>query len=205
MTTHPQIIQDTYQDLDVDDGGSEREPDVESQERVPIAVPSAVPKAVPKAVPNAASNVARLTRPLSREKSADGLWTAWTTDPKLVKSIVNIVRPAVVDDVRAMSKGRVVWRNIATASETLGRVSMASSTVLAFASASEVADQYASRILGFVAGAVGTPGMVLGGLANFARTQSIERSEAINLILQHADIENMPDINTTLVVNDDDA
>lgn len=201
MTTHPQIIQDTYQDLDVDDGGSEREPDVESQERVPNAVPSAVPKAVP----NAASNVARLTRPLSREKSADGLWTAWTTDPKLVKSIVNIVRPAVVDDVRAMSKGRVVWRNIATASETLGRVSMASSTVLAFASASEVADQDASRILGFVAGAVGTLGMVLGGLANFARTQSIERSEAINLILQHADIENMPDINTTLVVNDDDA
>jgi hypothetical protein len=123
----------------------------------------------------------------------------------LVKSIVNIVRPAVVDDVRAMSKGRVVWRNIATASETLGRVSMASSTVLAFASASEVADQDESRILGFVAGAVGTLGMVLGGLANFARTQSIERSEAINLILQHADIENMPDINTTLVVNDDDA
>jgi len=51
---------------------------------------------------------------------------------------------------------------------------------------------------------VGTLGLVFGSLANFARTQSIERSDAINLILRQADIESIPDINATLVINDDD-
>jgi len=133
------------------------------------------------------------------------LWTTpWTASPEFSEKIVDIVRPAVLDDVRSMSKGRVVWRNVATASETMGRLSTAASTVLAFAGASEIAGQDSSRILGFVAGGVGTLGLVFGSLANFARTQSIERSDAINLILRQADIESIPDINATLVINDDD-
>jgi len=140
--------------------------------------------------------------PSSQSKSA---WaTSWTTRPELTEQIVAIVEPAVIDDIRSMSRGRVVWRNMATVGETMGRVSTAVSTVLAFAGASEIAGQDSSRILSFVAGGVGCLGMVFGSLANFSRTQSIERSEAMNLILQQADIENMPDINQALVVNDTD-
>ena len=145
-----------------------------------------------------------VTLPLDRVPSQSMWATTWTTTPELTEKIVEIVRPAVLDDVKSMSRGRVVWRNVATASETLGRLSTAASTVLAFAGASEIAGQESSRILGFVAGGVGTLGLVFGSLANFARTQSIERSEAINMILKQADIESMPDINQTLVINDDD-
>ena len=153
------------------------------------------------------TTVSSAARAVLKASNSDGrLWaTTWSSTPELSEQIVvDIVRPAIVEDVRSMSKGRVVWRNVATASETLGRLSTAASTVLAFASASEVAGENSSRILGFVAGGVGTLGLVLGSLANFARTQSIERSEAMNLILKEADIESVPDINAALEINNDD-
>ena len=113
----------------------------------------------------------------------------------------NIIKPSLLEDVREMTKGRARWRRASVASETLGKISSAAATVLAFAAASDLAGGDASRVIGFVSGSVGTLSMVLTLFANFSRAQSIERTDAINLILDGADIDPIPEISRELVIN----
>jgi len=125
-------------------------------------------------------------------------------DDEFRKEAVNIVRPAMIEDVRSMVSGRKWWLRASTVLETCGKMASAAGVVLAFASGSDIADPSQSQILGFTAGAVGTSGMVLSGFANFARNQSIERSDALNTILKDAKIKEIPDIGDTLVVQSGD-
>ena len=113
---------------------------------------------------------------------------------------LNIVRPAMIDDVKSMVSGRKWWLRASTIFETAGKITSAAGVVLAFASGSDIADPSQSQILGFAAGAVGTSGLVLSGFANFARTQSVERSDALNTILKDAKLKEIPDITDELVV-----
>jgi hypothetical protein len=124
-------------------------------------------------------------------------------DRQFEKECIRIIKPALLNDVKDMIRGRVLWRRASVLAETMGKASSAAASVLAFASASDLAGGEASRIIGFVSGSVGTLGMVLLMFANFSRSQSIERSDAINLILRDANMEEIPDIATELVVNGD--
>jgi hypothetical protein len=124
-------------------------------------------------------------------------------DRQFEKECIQIIKPALLNDVKDMIRGRVLWRRASVLAETMGKASSAAASVLAFASASDLAGGEASRIIGFVSGSVGTLGMVLLMFANFSRSQSIERSDAINLILKDANMEEIPDIATELVVNGD--
>lgn len=125
-------------------------------------------------------------------------------DEDFVKEILDVVKPSLIKDVKEMVGGRAIWRRVSVVAETLGRVSSAAATVLAFAAASELAGGDASRIIGFTSGTVGTAGMVFTLFASFSRSQSIERSDALNLILEHAKIGPIPEIADELVVNGDD-
>jgi hypothetical protein len=136
-------------------------------------------------------------------KKTDKIENAEWHDDQFVDDVKNIVKPSVLDDVRAMVSGQKKWRTTATVFETLGRASTAIASVLAFASASEMVGG-AGPPLAFSAGSVGTLGLVLSSFANFARTQSIERNEALNLLLQRIDLESVPDVNETLDINDGD-
>jgi len=127
-----------------------------------------------------------------------------TNDDEFRKVAVEIVRPAMVEDVKSMVSGRKWWLRASTLFETAGKISSASSVVLAFASGSEITGSSQSQILGFVAGTVGTIGMALSAFANFARNQSLERSDALNIILKDAKIKEIPDIGDTLVVQSGD-
>lgn len=126
-------------------------------------------------------------------------------DDDFRKEAIEIVRPAMIDDIKSMVSGRKWWLRASTVFETAGKVASAAGVVLAFASGSDIADPSQSQILGFAAGSVGTTGMVLSGFANFARNQSMERSDALNTILKDAKIMEIPDIGDTLVVQSGDA
>jgi len=143
-----------------------------------------------------------ITTRTTNSKQQTGL-EKWS-DSKMISNLRNLAQPAMVDDVKDMFRGRKAWRRTATAAETIGKVLLATSTILAFASASDIADDYTSRILGFVSGSVGTTGLVLGAFANFSRTQAIERTDAANLILGAVNIESVPDINDELLISDGD-
>ena len=151
-------------------------------------------------------NTAPLTIPTTsrtaNNKQQTGL-EKWS-DSKMISNLRNLAQPAMVDDVKDMFSGRKFWRRTATATETIGKVLLATSTVLAFASASDIANDHTSRILGFVSGSVGTTGLVLAAFANFSRTQAIERTDAANLILGAVKIESVPDINDELLISDGD-
>lgn len=110
------------------------------------------------------------------------------------KATIDIVRPALLNDVQTMVKGRKWWLKMSTVFETLGKIAAASGVVLAFASGSDIVGSTASQALGFTAGAVGTSGLVLSGFANFARTQSIERGDALDSILAQAKLRQIPDV-----------
>lgn len=159
--------------------------------------------------PNA-SLLHRLSSPLGQEKK-EGRSTSYDKnaikeallDRQFEKECIKIIKPALLNDVKDMIRGRVLWRRASVLAETMGKASSAAASVLAFASASDLAGGEASRIIGFVSGSVGTLGMVLLMFANFSRSQSIERSDAINLILKDANMKEIPDIATELVVNGD--
>ena len=108
----------------------------------------------------------------------------------------------MINDVKSMLRGRTVWRRTSTITETMGRACAAISTIIAFASASDIANDETSRILGFVAGSVGTAGLVLASFANFSRTQATERTDAANLVLKAIDVEAVPDVNDLLDISE---
>jgi ABC-type antimicrobial peptide transport system permease subunit len=93
-----------------------------------------------------------------------------------------------------MVKGRVLWRRVSTIFEVLGRLSGASGTIIAFAGSSDITGDTLSRAFAFSAGCLGTTSIVSTLFATFARQQSIERSTAINKILDSVDVESIPDI-----------
>ena len=121
------------------------------------------------------------------------------------RATIDIVRPAMIEDVKSMVRGKKWWIRASAVLETAGKVASAAGVILAFASGSDIASQSQSQILGFTAGAVGTTGIVLSGFANFARNQSIERGDALNAILSNAKLAEIPDISDNLVVQSADA
>ena len=121
------------------------------------------------------------------------------------RAAIDIVRPAMIEDVKSMVRGKKWWIKASVVLETAGKAASAAGVILAFASGSDIASQSQSQILGFTAGAVGTTGIVLSGFANFARNQSIERGDALNAILSNAKLKEIPDISDNLVVQSADA
>ena len=121
------------------------------------------------------------------------------------RAAISIVRPAMIDDVKSMVRGRKWWIRASAVLETAGKIASAAGVILAFASGSDIASQAQSQILGFTAGAIGTTGIVLSGFANFARNQSIERGDALNTILADAKLKEIPDISDNLVVQSADS
>ena len=115
-------------------------------------------------------------------------------NPKFQKECIDRVEPAVLRDVDDMIRGRAVWRKISTATEVLGRVMAFVSTVLAYSASSELATGTVSRALAFSSGATGTIGIVSTLFANFSRSQSIERSNAMNTVLKSVRIKAVPDV-----------
>ena len=115
---------------------------------------------------------------------------------------IQLIEPALVQDVKSMIRGRVAWRVTSVVMETLGKLMGGAATILAFASSSELTGDV-SKTLSFTAGSMGTASMISMSLATFSRTQALERSKSINLILEQAKFQHkMPDITETLAVDD---
>ena len=138
------------------------------------------------------------------EQGGTGIATPFNSDiydERFRQDCLDIIKPSLLTDVKEMTRGRAIWRRASVVSETLGKLTSAAATVLAFAAASDLAGGEASRIIGFTSGSIGTASMVLILFANFSRGQSIERSDALNLILERAKIEPIPEIANELVIN----
>ena len=122
------------------------------------------------------------------------------TDDDFRDTCIDIIVPSLETDVRDMVKGRVLWRRISTVFEVLGRLSGATGTIIAFAGSSDITGETLSRAFAFSAGCLGTTSIVSTLFATFARHQSIERSTAINKILQSIDVTAIPDIAKALEI-----
>ena len=147
---------------------------------------------------NTTTNTSKAVKAVKTGKVATSTWR----DADIVDQVTELTRPAMINDVKSMLRGRTVWRRTSTITETMGRACAAISTIIAFASASDIAGDDISRILGFVAGSVGTAGLVLASFANFSRTQATERTDAANLVLKAIDVEAVPDVNDVLDISD---
>jgi hypothetical protein len=115
-------------------------------------------------------------------------------DAEFRDTVIDIITPSLVTDVRDMVKGRVLWRRTSTAFEVIGRVTGAAGTIIAFAGSSDITGDVLSRAFAFSAGCLGTTSIVSTLFASFSRQQSLERSEAINTILTSANVKAIPDV-----------
>jgi len=115
-------------------------------------------------------------------------------DSDFRQTCVDIIIPALETDIRDMVRGRVAWRRTATMFEVIGRVTGALGTIVAFAGSSDITGDTVSRALAFSAGCLGTTSIVSTLFATFSRQQSIERSSAVNHILQAVHVKAIPDV-----------
>ncbi|MGA1563760.1 MAG: hypothetical protein ACO35C_03960 [Pontimonas sp.] len=121
-------------------------------------------------------------------------------DDEFKQTCIDIITPSLETDVRDMVRGRIAWRRTSTVFEVLGRISGATGTIIAFAGSSELTQGTVSGALAFSAGCLGTISIVSTLFASFARQQALERSAAVNSILETVHLKSIPDIAKALDV-----
>lgn len=102
-------------------------------------------------------------------------------------------------DVADTVYGRFAWRKLSNAGESASRVLAGGSTVVAFA-----AGVYGIDSLSFVAGALGTLGLVCMTLSGYAARESRERTDQLNAVLEHVGVAAVPDLVVMGEADDDD-
>ena len=157
----------------------------------PPTSPKSSPQPSPRAAP-AAADTASVT-------SDDNLRPLFQGS-RFRETCIDIITPAIETDVRDMVRGRVIWRRTSTMFEVAGRLAGAAGTILAFAGGSDITGETLSRALAFSAGCLGTTSIVSTLFASFSRQQSLERSAAINKILETVQVDAIPDVAKALEI-----
>lgn len=156
----------------------------------PKSSPEASPKSSPRASPRAGPP----------EPAANDNLRPLFEGSRFRETCIDIITPAIETDVRDMVRGRVIWRRTSTMFEVAGRLSGAAGTILAFAGGSDITGETLSRALAFSAGCLGTTSIVSTLFASFSRQQSLERSAAINKILETVQVDAIPDVAKALEI-----
>lgn len=125
-------------------------------------------------------------------------------DSSFKRQMIDMLQPALQKDLTSVIKGRYVWRHVSEFSEVFSKTCGLLSTILAFASSSELTDDNTTRILAFTAGCIGSVAMVTNIFSNFSRTQALERSKALSAIVKSANIQDIPDVTESLNVQSND-
>ena len=106
-----------------------------------------------------------------------------------LKIINDIIAPSFYDDVKGTISARKKWRSASNKIETLSKILAGSSTIVAFASG-----VYQYQYLSFIAGCLGTIGIVAQQFATYASKESQERTEQANKILKTLNINQLDDL-----------
>lgn len=103
--------------------------------------------------------------------------------------IENLVSYSYKRDVADTVYGRFSWRKWSNAGEAAAKVLAGAATVMAFA-----AGVYSVDSLSFVAGSLGTAGLVCMTLSAYAARESRERTDQLNAVLEHVGVAGVPDL-----------
>lgn len=96
-------------------------------------------------------------------------------------------------EILGLLRSRYWWKRSGDVCEALAKVMTGVGSVLAFAASAEK-DADLTDVLAFVAGSVGTMGLVLHGYAAYAGKESRTRTGEMNNILRSLGVTPMPDI-----------
>lgn len=127
-----------------------------------------------------------LVSPIATQGSGD---TYATLTPADIEEIRVDVAKDVVTRAKDDIKMRAVFRAIADKTESAARIMNGLASVLAFTASSY--KQY-GRLLSFLAGIVGTAGVILTGWSHYASAESNERLDRLNIILKSVGINLVP-------------
>lgn len=105
------------------------------------------------------------------------------------KIISQIIAPSYYNDIQDTVESRKKWRNMSNKIETLSKILVGSSTIVAFASG-----VYQYQYLSFIAGCLGTAGIVCQQFATYAIKESQERTEQANKVLKNLNIHQIEDL-----------
>ena len=104
-------------------------------------------------------------------------------------NIINdIVVPNLEHDAKILSIWRIRWRKIANLFETLVKILVGISTVLAYSSG-----YYHMPSLAYYSGLAGTIALVFGEFSSYCKKESHERTNLFNRLLTHLGIDTIPD------------
>jgi hypothetical protein len=105
------------------------------------------------------------------------------------KIINEIIAPSYFNDVKGTMSARKKWRSASNKIETASKILAGASTIVAFASG-----VYQYQYLAFIAGCLGTIGIVSQQFATYAMKESQERTEQANKILKTLNINEVDDL-----------
>jgi len=106
-----------------------------------------------------------------------------------IKIIQDIIAPNYYEDVSELINSREKWRRVSNWFETIGKILMALSTIVAFASG-----YYNFQILSFIAGSLGTISMACQQFSIYSVNESKERNNQVNKILKDLNIKRLKDL-----------
>jgi hypothetical protein len=108
------------------------------------------------------------------------------------KIVTDIVAPSYYTDVKDTITSRKRWLALSNYTEVVSKILSGTSTVVAFASG-----VYQYQYLSFIAGCLGTIGIVSQQFSSYAKNETAERTDQANKILSILKIETIPDLSDT--------
>jgi hypothetical protein len=121
------------------------------------------------------------------------------SDEEANNIIKNIIVPNIVKDIKQLSSTPRTWRNISNFTQTLSHISAAVGIVFSFCSAA-----YGITDWGIYGGIASTLSVILNKFSDYAKKESKERTEELNIILTQFKISSVPDLTNVMDSDDGD-
>lgn len=144
------------------------------------------------------NNIENMIKLKEEEKTANdlksiGVQSISSVTMKNIRSkiVTDIVAPSYYEDVKDTISSRKRWLSMSNYAEVISKILSGTSTVVAFASG-----VYQYQYLSFIAGCLGTIGIVSQQFSSYAKNETAERTEQANKILNILKIETIPDLST---------
>ena len=132
--------------------------------------------------------ISKINKELGKVKTKEIESLSFDTMRTKKKQIIkDLIEPAYEKDVKDNLQWRYTWRKISGISEGLAQIFTAFGTILAFASGT-----FQIEWLSFSAGCCLIISLVLNRFSRYSSGESKERTVALNIILKHLGLKNVP-------------
>ena len=108
---------------------------------------------------------------------------------------MNIVESTIKEEIESFIKSRIRWRTIGMCMETMSKLLLGTTSIVAFATSIYPCNNY----LSFIAGSVSTMSLVTLQFANYSFRESKLSTDNLNILLSKINSNSIPDLNGSVL------